>query len=727
MQNKPFHSAFDHSGGAAGSLIDPAAGVRILVLKTLFGTAAFLVLARLIWVQTQLQDRYLQALSTTITEYEVVPARDGRILTESSDVLAVDVDQHRLQIHYRWLQDPVDDAWLNRQVRRRLSRTERRDADLVQQTVQEIRQQRLELWKSIIVATGTSPDQFRKLQLKIQERVQRISDSVNRRRQQNPTIATQATSSAEQGLLMSWATAVRNALTQAPERSNVSRIAVREEESFHDLLDDVPLAVVAMVEEQQHRFPGVRIVTDSRRTYPQPRLAPHVVGARKQAPQTDDSDTDSNLREKTTALFGVERSYDHVLKGLDGRRKITRNRRYQILKSEIIREAVAGRDVTLTIDRDLQAKAQSLLENALNGIVPKASPDRQTERSSSDEPRSIPLGGCIVVSEVQTGRLLVAASAPSFPLSLFTGATQEAWDQANQDRRHPFLFRVTQMEIPPGSAVKPLTAVAGLGSGFLNPLTPFHCQGYLDQPDQRRCLIYRLYGQSHQQIVLADAIAQSCNVYFFDVARRMGGRNLRMWFERFGLGRATGIDLPDENTGHLPAVLAAAANDQQTTMGIAIGQNRLTTTPLQINTAIAAIANGGYVVTPHLVSETGPTGPHQAFDSAPRQRLRTALPLDNRDMLQFVRDGMEATVQSVSGTAYRTGRLAEVSIAGKTGTAQTSPGKNDHAWFVGYAPAKNPRYAFTVVLEHGGSGSKTAAPIAKELLLQMHQRGLLEP
>ena len=731
MQNKPFHSAFQDDGfGRSGSLIDPPANTRLFLLFSLFISISIIVLCRLIWVQTQLQNRYLDALSTTTTEYEIIPARDGRILTESADVLATDVDQHQLQIHYRWLQDPVDEAWLKRQVRRQLPKAERKDLNLAQETKDAIQQQRLQLWRDIIDTTGIAAETFREQQLRIQQGVQRIANSVNQRRAEAANSSPSTDDS--DGILMQWATAVREALTQSPRRASESRIAVREEESFHKLLDNVPFSVVATVEEQPHRFPGVRITTENQRSYPQPNIASHLVGARRRftnGPNPQDDNAPEAAQNRSKALFGVEQSYNHVLQGIPGRRRIVRSRRYEIIESVVEQEAVSGRDITLTINHAVQKTAQQLLDDALKGgdSSNHTTNDQPNNPTETAEPKTLPLGGCVVVMEVQTGRIVAAASAPSFSLSLFTGATQQQWDFVNQDRRHPFLFRATQMAIPPGSAVKPLTAVAAMATGHLNPIQPFHCQGYLETPHQRRCLIYRLYGQSHGDVVLKDALAQSCNVYFFDAARKMGPQNLSNWFHNFGLGQLTGIDIPNESPGQLPQSSASSTGAQQNTaMGIAIGQNRLTTTPIQMTTAIAAIANGGYMVTPHLVSETGAAHLNAAIDSPVQQRSRTPLPLPDPRLLDFVQEGMEATVQSGRGTAYKTARLPNIEFAGKTGTAQSASGKNDHAWFVGYAPSVKPKYAFTVVLEHGGSGSRSAAPIAKQIIRTMQEENLLE-
>jgi penicillin-binding protein 2 len=395
------------------------------------------------------------------------------------------------------------------------------------------------------------------------------------------------------------------------------------------------------------------------------------------------------------------------------------------------REPVAGRDVLLTLNSTLQQHAENLLAEALMDA------DTQLLKSTDEEtaeaaPQPVPVGGCVVVMEVNSGRILAAASAPTFDLALYTVADAEDWEQVNQDQRRPLFSRITGMALPPGSVFKPLTAVAAIENGSLNPAQPFFCQGFLNTPQEHRCLIFRLYGSGHGDITLQEALAQSCNVYFFDAARRMGIGPLIDWSERFEFGQATGIDLPFEVSGSLPAAPAPDANSSSSSryerqaLGLAIGQSRLTVTPLQMVRMMAAIANGGWLVTPHVVSKDGLARTTDDVETASAKIRRVRIPGLHPELLEPVREGLEAVVQQPDGTGYRTVRLDDVAIAGKSGTAETAPGKADHAWFAGYVPANEPQYAFAVVLEHGGSGSKSAGPVARELIRQIKDLQLLE-
>ena len=356
-----------------------------------------------------------------------------------------------------------------------------------------------------------------------------------------------------------------------------------------------------------------------------------------------------------------------------------------------------------------------------------------------------------MVMDVQSGQILAAASGPTFNLQLFTGGSADDWQQANSDQRRPFVSRFSSMALPPGSTFKALTAVAALETGTFTSRQTFFCQGYLSNPNENRCLIFRQFGQGHGNLSLTAAMAQSCNVYFFDAARRMGILPLAEWAERFEFGQLTAIDLPFEKPGSLPVTTAAIttatnsgtsaggtnsgtsaagnmmANEtnrsqaamlryQREALGFAIGQSRLTATPLQIARMMAAIANGGWLVTPHVVSEEGSARRADQDDTSMRQFPRHRISGLSAETLTAVRRGLTAVCEESYGTGYKTVRLSHVPIAGKTGTAETSPGKPDHAWFAGYAPANDPQIAFVVVLENGGSGSHAAGPVAREIV-----------
>ncbi len=741
MRNQLHNPIFADDDSGSDSLIDIPADIRFRSLGILFVVAAFIILGRIAWVQAKLQDRYLKALNTTTTEYEVIPARDGRILSESSDVLATDIDQYSVQVHYRWLQDPIDATWLQRQVRSRLTRAERQIDSAVQQVEADFIQQRRQMWAAVAEASGLSSEAFEEGQKIIQQKVERIADSVNRRRTEAGN-QTDDNSNESLGPLLRFASSIRSAVTTTPRRKIQERIVVREEESFHELVADVPLSVAATIREQSHLYTGVRVIAGNRRTYPLTNVAPHIVGARTAAKEDDTTSLPENIElgpwTPRLGRFGVELSYNHNLQSVPGLRRIVRNRRMEIVESEIERQPVSGRDVVLTLNVELQQHIERLLaetlldepakllpldENEENTELPETSPD------VGREPQPVPTGGSVVVIDVITGRVLAAASAPSFSLSLFTGGSTAEWNRVNSDQRHPFLSRITSMAVPPGSIMKPFSAIAMMESGQLDPDDPFMCQGYLTQPNEHRCLIYRLYNQGHNEITLKRAIAQSCNVYFFSAAQKTGFLPLRLWSDRFGLGRETGIDVPFEQSGNVPGSSSITVETerrfQREALGLAIGQSSLTVTPIQMARAMAAIANGGWLVTPHVVSPDGTARTTSDIDDRPSNLSRRRISGLSDAAIERVQESLRAVVMEQYGTGYKTVRLDEVAIAGKTGTAETAPGKPDHAWFAGYVPAEKPQYAFAVVFEHGGSGSRVAGPVARELVRKMIQLGLV--
>ena len=234
MRNQPFHE-FSDPGPARSSLIDPPAALRFRLLAAVFAVPAVIVMLRVAFVQHELQGRYLQVLRETTTEYELIPARDGRILGDA-EVFATDVDQYSLEIHYRWLQDPVDPAWLSRLARRSLTRSERRDPALMQDAEARILQQRQDMWSAVMDVTGLHTDAFAARREQIQTAVERVATSVNQRRQRPVDTADR--------LPKQWyfrlAAQLRQTLTTSPSRGDVGRIVVKEEESHHPFARNVP-------------------------------------------------------------------------------------------------------------------------------------------------------------------------------------------------------------------------------------------------------------------------------------------------------------------------------------------------------------------------------------------------------------------------------------------------------------------------------------------------------
>jgi penicillin-binding protein 2 len=410
--------------------------------------------------------------------------------------------------------------------------------------------------------------------------------------------------------------------------------------------------------------------------------------------------------------LGIERQYESVLRGSPGVETQRIDRRGRSLEVQRRRAPVAGHDVRLSLDMSLERAAQGLLDAACR------------PRPGAAEPAS---GGAAIALDVATGEVLLAASAPGFSPAWFTAGEGESLAALFASAAHPLVNRATQMAIPPGSVFKTLAAVAMVEMDVCDPEQPFHCQGYLHEPDRQRCLIFRHQGIGHGDLTLADALARSCNVYFFHHADLVGPEPLLSWAKRFGFGRPTGIDLPDEAAGTLPTSSPddARAKRLATAEALAIGQGTLTVTPLQVVRLMAAVANGGQLVRPRLVLDIGPRDQTRA-----RPPADPATPAESHAIrvspatLAAVREGLRRTVADPEGTAHSAARLAGVALAGKTGTAQTSGA--DHAWFAGYAPADEPRVAIVVVLEHGGAAGN-AARLARELVARIERLGYFAP
>ena len=746
MRNSLLHPIFSESPCSREQLCANSVG-RVLLLGAIFSIGMLVILLRVAVVQSELSESYLDALRATTVEEEILPARDGRILADST-VLAVDEEHFAVQVHYRWLETESNATWLKLQVRQRLSREERRDDDLVRRTEQRILHEKETMLQTLCELTGASEAELLATRSRIEQRVQKIIHNVNLRQLRETEAATSLSdeeyeeSSAEtewpSGWMLHWASSVRDALTTPPRRDDADRIIVREEEAWHTVLEDISQDTAALIGEHPERFPGVRIQTATRRNYQTPDLAVHLVGARTRA--VSEASETSEVAVRRTGRFGVEKSYDHRISGVAGLQRTVRDRRQRIISSEIVREPVGGRDVLLTIDLPLQLLAEQLLAEVLGDaervlLKPTTlATEENAETLAPPEPEHIPVGGSVVVMEADTGRLMALASAPDFDLSMFSDGTEAEWLAVNSDTRRPFVSRFQAMALPPGSTWKIVTALAALQTQTITPQMPFDCQGFLKNPNEHRCLLFRLHGRGHGTVTLRTAMAQSCNVYFFDAAVRMGTAPLIQWSERLEFGQRTGVDLPFEGSGTVPHPRGDPATISESTRkrfereapGLAIGQSRLTVTPLQMARLLAFVANGGWLVTPHVVSDEGFSRKVDEADDAPRGFLRRQIPGITSETLSAIREGLLAAVEDPMGTGFKTIRVPEVRLAGKTGTAESSPGKPDHAWFTGYFPAEQPRYVVVVALEHGGSGGRAAGPVARELVRSMRDRGLLD-
>ncbi len=784
MRNAPYlklDSAADDGAEGSRVAIGDVPVMRIAVLMLLLTLPVAAVGARLVWLQGRLTEAYAAAWETTTVSEEPIPCRDGRILSADGQILAHDRLRYDVLVHFRWLEEPADERWLTQQALSRLSRRDRRRTARVDEAEQRVLEDRRHLWELLAATLDRPQSELTQTRKQIQRRVENIVESVTRRRDERLAESARNTR-LDEPLLISqgfsplkaqWWKRVQQAvvgqLTTSPRRARLDPVIVREELDHHVVAIDVGIEAVTAIETASSRFPGVLVRMKSERVYPQADVASHIIGVRtelqpdevtpsgRSTGQSADSDRSPVLLAgDRIGRDGIERSFDATLRGRRGTRRIVRNRGGEVISQEVIQQPGPGRDVVLTIDLALQRKAERLLDEA---IAPPPSPpgsgtgSEAVAASASSPVASVATaqgattaqGGCLVVLDVRTGEVVAAAAAPRYDLQLLTRPDPDEWRAALSDPRRPFFPRVTQMTVPPGSVFKILTAVALLESRKIDPDEPFFCQGYLDHPHRNRCYIYRHYGVGHGDMTLSDAICQSCNVYFFNAARTLGPAVIADWASRFGLGVPTGSEVPGEKAGHLPhADRSGKISGEQwyggSTLQLAIGQASLTVTPLQVARMIAAVANGGYLVTPQFVDRRR-SAPNAAPNSPPDRASETGIRLVGYEnemspppaeripglspqTLERIREGMQRVVQTRKGTGRRAA-VTGITMAGKTGTAEVGGGKKDHAWFVGFVPAEAPRYAFAVVLEHGGSGGRAAAPLAKQFIESMADAGLL--
>lgn len=655
--------------------------------------------------------RAAEPIERTVT---LAPAR-GRIVARDGTVLAEDRVARAVAVQFRYLENPPDTAWLNRLARARLPRSQRKDRARVAAMEATVRGELAEVQRRLARLCGVSDADWQARADRVQRRVHSLAARVDRQRLDRYQ-ARQAQVAVETAADELSFGAILSGLFAPPEPLPPPPVIVAEQTAYHRIAADLSPEACREIESQPQAHPGVKVVEYTRREYPGHTTAVHVVGhvggdsgTHIDAPPSGQLSRD----DEPAGLMGIEGRFDAQLRGQPGDEVQRVDRRGKLLSVVERREPTAGKDVVLTLDAPLQVAAEVLIDRAVRRL------DKQSAESGATAH-----GGAIVALDVHTGEVLVAASAPRFDPNWFAGGDARVQSVLNDPRR-PLFDRAVRMAIPPGSVFKPLVALALLESGAIDPQAAFRCQGFWEDPDRLRCMLFRQHGIGHGDVTLAEALVQSCNVYFFEHAIALGAAPLVSWSDKFGFGATSGIELPDEAAGQLPAV--EQLRELRELQSMAIGQGELTATPLQIARMYAAIANGGYLLTPRITRD--------GTDSGSRYHSTSGSPLSESariagltpTALATVREALRRVVDDPNGTAYATVRLTSVAIAGKTGTAETGSGQQDHAWFAGYVPAESPRVAFVVVLEHGGSGAAVAGALARGLVQRMQQLGYFGP
>ncbi|MBI5479218.1 MAG: penicillin-binding protein 2 [Deltaproteobacteria bacterium] len=474
-------------------------------------------------------------------------------------------------------------------------------------------------------------------------------------------------------------------------------------------VEDVSREQMALVATNRQNLPGVQIEAVPRRTYPLGTSAAHVLGYINEISAAElNSRREQGYRSgDLIGRTGLERQWEGYLRGTPGFERVVVDAKGQRKSADETRELlqtprrqdpVPGNNIVLTLDADLQ---------------------RLAERAF----RRYPAGAAVVV-DVETGRLLALVSKPGFDPNLLSGRLTFAEEaRLNQDPYRPRLDKTLREHYYPGSTFKVVPAVAALEEGVISPDERVQCKGYHELGRRWfRC------SKFHGRVNMYEALAQSCNIYFYKLGERVGMDRIARYAREFGLGEPTGLGLNGEVPGFIPTQAwyrehAPGGFRLGYTLNATIGQGATKVTVLQLAMLYAAIANGGSLNLPQLVEriDTAANAPVQEFP--PRLRRRVAVKPVHLETLQRALAG--TTHQK--GTAYDA-RLKDIEVSGKTGTAQVRKmgkvrsegreqfGMGDHAWFVGFAPTRRPQIAVVVLVEHGGLGGHVAAPVAMEIM-----------
>jgi len=469
---------------------------------------------------------------------------------------------------------------------------------------------------------------------------------------------------------------------------------------------DVDIETATRIEEQRLSLPGVLISPEPIRYYPDGPLLGHLLGQMGEiAPEELRERREEGYRPGDfCGQLGLERAYDSSLRGMNGGRLIEVDARGRMRREVDNTDPIPGSTLTLTLDKELQKVAYQELQ----------------AQAAEGKP------GAAVALDPNTGAVLALASVPSYdPNQFVNGISKANWKKIQDNPLLPQINRAINSAYAPGSTFKIVTAAAGLETGLIGPHDRTHCRGVMYVGRwPKRC--HRRRG--HGTVDLNEAIAGSCDIFFYRLGQRLGPERMAKYARRFGLGRRTGIDLlrpgdPQiERDGIVPDPAWKARTKRGPwyggeTVDYAIGQAMLACTPLQMCNVAAAIGNGGTLYRPQLVKRI------TEYDAQNRPRVVRVLKPQVIGKLGFsdstlgiLRQGMRS-VMLPGGTAAHVA-LPGVAIAGKTGTAEAvRRGRRvDNAWFIAYAPAERPRIAVCVFVEGGGHGGTTAAPIARKII-----------
>jgi penicillin-binding protein 2 len=468
---------------------------------------------------------------------------------------------------------------------------------------------------------------------------------------------------------------------------------------------DIDWNELALLESNRVHLPGLIVDVRPRRAYDYGDLGSHLIGYLGEVDENELKQSRETPYRMGALIgkYGVEYRWENDLRGLDGGRQIEVDALGREIRPLGIVEPFPGNNLFLTIDLDLQKTAEEAYQDK---------------------------SGALVAMDLKTGGLLAMVSKPSFEPDIFArNILPEEWKSLVENPHHPLQNKGIQGQYPAGSVFKIITAIAGLESGMITPDTPFICKGAFPFGNRD----FRCWKEGgHGAISLHRAIAESCDIYFYQVGLKVGVDLIAHYANEFSLGRVTGISLPHEKPGTVPSSSWKKKRFgvpwySGETLSFSVGQGYLNATPLQLLMLISGVANGGKLYLPQVVERVENIYGRKLKEYSPVELGRANV---SEKTFQIVQEALRGAVNDPHGTGW-TCKLKDAKVAGKTGTAQVirlpenfkkgdmnrMPLKfRDHAWFVAYAPFEDPKIAIAVLVEHGGFGATAAAPIAKKVI-----------
>jgi len=746
------------------------------MLILLLGLLAIGVIAQAWRLQLSQANQWRDKAQDNITATRALPASRGRILDVKGRVLARDEPCVDVAVEFRALVEPVDQKWLDDRATRMarlkpewrgLERKGRREltAQMRMQTLGDLE----EMWGLLAAVSGQSREE-------INEKRQEISDKVTRRREivwrrQFERKYDQWKNRTPDPLL------VRLLIGEPPEpKLNELSVEIEEELQRHVILADIDTESMNILKLQSDRLPGLALLPGVKRTYPYNDVGAHVIGQLARVTKQDiDEDAERDQPDRRLLLndrigrSGIERLAEQWLRGTRGEIVVS-DSSSELQSSE---SSKPGKDLRTTIDVDLQSRVQRAFEK-----VEYQNPGTTANPGVIDVLR---MPGAAVVIHVPTGEVRAMVSYPSYDLNRF----EELYPKLLADElEQPMMNRATNFIQEPGSTVKPLVALGAITQGLITAQGTIECDGYLkfDGKPVRfgRCWTMSVFNIAHHKVpfnaahptgflTAEEALERSCNVYFETLGDKLKLDGLTYWYSLFGLGRSTGVGLP-ESGGALPNSFKGDAGSRRSAAALsAIGQGHVLVTPIQLANMTATIARGSVWVRPRLIADAGFKVPLRAGDDRPDR-----MPLNiDPSAIDNVQRGMRAVVNSPAGTGTKLHR-SEISVSGKTGTATASKltvfqrdthgvvlkddagdpiaeqipygtrerpnpkipwyrlsnpeaGTANHAWVVGYLPSDKPEYAFAVFVQYGNKGGMSAGSVGVEIISALEDLGYVVP